>query len=160
MMNLIKKLNHFHHVLCFINTIFLFIWIIAWNIQLWIRIWLYKIVAELMILGFISLLLTFGQSYIARICIPLKVADTMLPCTVKDVKDEEDDSTSHRRLLWNDRRSLAAASDYKCKTVSISSSSPLDSSSLIDSRELVIIWLRKWNIVYILYLFSYWICER
>nr|ACZ81390.1 powdery mildew resistance locus O protein [Prunus persica] len=75
-----------------------------------------KVKAELMILGFISLLLTFGQSYIARICIPLKIADTMLPCTVKDVKDEEDDSTSHRRLLWNDRRSLAAASDYKCKT--------------------------------------------
>lgn len=92
-----------------------------------------KIVAELMILGFISLLLTFGQSYIARICIPLKVADTMLPCTVKD---EDDSTTSHRRLLWYDRRSLAAASDYKCKTVSISSSSPLDSSSLIDSREL------------------------
>ncbi|PQQ15295.1 MLO-like protein 8 [Prunus yedoensis var. nudiflora] len=73
-----------------------------------------KVKEELMILGFISLLLTFGQSYIARICISLKVADSMLPCTAKD--EEDDSTTSHRRLLWYDRRSLAAASDYKCKT--------------------------------------------
>ncbi|KAK7310664.1 hypothetical protein RJT34_08300 [Clitoria ternatea] len=39
-----------------------------------------KIKAELMILGFISLLLTFGQNYISRVCIPMKYANTMLPC--------------------------------------------------------------------------------
>ncbi|KAG4950025.1 hypothetical protein JHK82_043226 [Glycine max] len=39
-----------------------------------------KVKAELMILGFISLLLTFDQSYIVRICIPEKLADNMLPC--------------------------------------------------------------------------------
>lgn len=33
-----------------------------------------------MILGFISLLLTFGQSYISKMCIPMKYANTMLPC--------------------------------------------------------------------------------
>lgn len=36
--------------------------------------------AELMVLGFISLLLTFGQNYIAKICIPEKAGNTMLPC--------------------------------------------------------------------------------
>ncbi|KAI3921943.1 hypothetical protein MKX01_005632 [Papaver californicum] len=39
-----------------------------------------KVKGELMILGFISLLLTFGQNYIAKICVPLRIADTMLPC--------------------------------------------------------------------------------
>ncbi|GLT94546.1 hypothetical protein SLE2022_122820 [Rubroshorea leprosula] len=39
-----------------------------------------KVKGELMVLGFISLLLTFGQSYISRICIPVKLADTMLFC--------------------------------------------------------------------------------
>ena len=54
--------------------------------------------AELMILGFISLLLTFGQNYIVQICIPEEAADTMLPC-LKEVETEEGE-THHRRLLW------------------------------------------------------------
>jgi len=33
-----------------------------------------------MVLGFISLLLTFGQNYISKVCIPVKYANTMLPC--------------------------------------------------------------------------------
>lgn len=56
------------------------------------------VVAELMILGFISLLLTFGQTYIAKICIPLKAADTMLPCSQKKTHVE----AGQRRLLWDD----------------------------------------------------------
>ncbi|WJX42376.1 hypothetical protein P8452_29619 [Trifolium repens] len=39
-----------------------------------------KIKAELMVLGFISLLLTFGQNYISKMCIPQKYGNTMLPC--------------------------------------------------------------------------------
>ncbi|KAE8674606.1 MLO-like protein 5 [Hibiscus syriacus] len=39
-----------------------------------------KVKGELMVLGFISLLLTFGQNYISKICIPEEVADTMLFC--------------------------------------------------------------------------------
>ncbi|XP_058780835.1 MLO-like protein 9 [Vicia villosa] len=39
-----------------------------------------KIKAELMVLGFISLLLTFGQNYISKVCIPMKYGSTMLPC--------------------------------------------------------------------------------
>ncbi|XP_054819989.1 MLO-like protein 9 [Prosopis cineraria] len=45
-----------------------------------------KIKAELMVLGFISLLLTFGQSYIANICIPTKYGNTMLPCRIRSTE--------------------------------------------------------------------------
>lgn len=66
-----------------------------------------------MILGFISLLLTFGQSYIARVCIPQKIADTMLPC-----ESEVDESHGGRRRLWDQRRVLAAGSlAPSCKAV-------------------------------------------
>ena len=78
--------------------------------------------AELMILGFISLLLTFGQSYIARICLPAKVLNNMLPCKSKG-ESESTTSTEgdgRRRLLWLDRRFLAAGSNApNCKTVSV-----------------------------------------
>lgn len=85
-----------------------------------------------MVLGFISLLLTFGQVYIAKICIPLKVAQSMLPCAKKDEKDEKEatEETDRRRLLWEDfipdsglqRRVLAGSeSASKCATVSVSS---------------------------------------
>ncbi|KAM4129106.1 hypothetical protein ACJW30_02G219400 [Castanea mollissima] len=76
-----------------------------------------KVKAELMILGFISLLLTFGQSYIARICLPLKVLDNMLPCKSEEstTSTEGDD---RRRLLWLDRRFLAAGSYApNCKAI-------------------------------------------
>lgn len=76
-------------------------------------------VAELMVLGFISLLLTFGQSYILKICIPSHVAHTMLPCPAPAPlkKEEDDNSESHRRLLWFDHRFLSGgeASTTKCK---------------------------------------------
>ncbi|PON63166.1 Mlo-related protein [Trema orientale] len=75
-----------------------------------------KVKAELMILGFISLLLTFGQSYIARICIPIKVAQTMLPCALKKLA-KSDEEEHRRKLLWFEHRFLAAAgSAPKCKT--------------------------------------------
>jgi len=67
-----------------------------------------------MILGFISLTLVFSQYYIAGICIPPSVADTMLPCPVKnkDAAKEE----HRRKLLWYERRILAGA-EPKCKEV-------------------------------------------
>ncbi|XVE69574.1 hypothetical protein DITRI_Ditri10aG0002100 [Diplodiscus trichospermus] len=42
-----------------------------------------KIKAELMLLGFISLLLTVGTYYIPEICIPEKIGHSMLPCKPK-----------------------------------------------------------------------------
>ncbi|GKV30222.1 hypothetical protein SLEP1_g39060 [Rubroshorea leprosula] len=72
-----------------------------------------KIKAELMIMGFISLLLTFGQTYIARICISSKVADTMLPCEADGINDGGSSNSSsgedgRRKLLWFEGRYLAA----------------------------------------------------
>ncbi|KAH0770885.1 hypothetical protein KY290_014866 [Solanum tuberosum] len=72
-----------------------------------------KVKAELMILGFISLTLVFSQYYIAGICIPTSVADTMLPCLAKNkgaAKEEE----HRRKLLWYERRILAGEGP-KCK---------------------------------------------
>ncbi|XP_019095908.1 PREDICTED: MLO-like protein 10 isoform X2 [Camelina sativa] len=56
-----------------------------------------KIKAELMILGFISLLLTFGEQYILKICIPEKAAASMLPCAAPSTHDQ--DNKTHRRRL-------------------------------------------------------------
>ncbi|KAI4374867.1 hypothetical protein MLD38_012810 [Melastoma candidum] len=46
-----------------------------------------KLKGELMVLGFISLLLTFGQTYITKICIPDDAANTMLPCPKAHIED-------------------------------------------------------------------------
>ncbi|XP_015691083.1 MLO protein homolog 1 [Oryza brachyantha] len=84
-----------------------------------------KIKAELMLLGFISLLLTVAQTPITKICIPKSAANIMLPCkagqdAIKSSKGNKDD---RRRLLWlpveeeSHRRSLAGAAgaDYCSK---------------------------------------------
>ncbi|CAH9088269.1 unnamed protein product [Cuscuta epithymum] len=72
-----------------------------------------KVKAELMILGFISLILVFSQYYIAGICIPTHVADTMLPCKAAEkVANEEE---HRRRLLSYERRALSAGQELKCK---------------------------------------------
>nr|XP_043636910.1 MLO-like protein 10 [Erigeron canadensis] len=71
-----------------------------------------KVKAELMVLGFISLILTFSQYYIAKICIPISVADTMLPCAKRQNHDKKEE---RRLLLWYDeRRSLAGKSESSC----------------------------------------------
>lgn len=76
--------------------------------------------AKLMLLGFISLIITLGTQYIAKICIPVSTGDIMLPCKKVEVSDSDDDSNDRRKLLSFDdnvvewRRVLAAASggDY------------------------------------------------
>ena len=83
-----------------------------------------------MVLGFISLIMTFGQNYIASICVPMKVAETMLPCPLagSDHSYEaghEPEKTGgehdhHRKLLWYEHRYLAAGSvGAACKLVSV-----------------------------------------
>nr|GEZ99711.1 MLO-like protein 9 [Tanacetum cinerariifolium] len=63
-----------------------------------------KIKNELMILGFISLLLVFSQNYIASICVSKALTKDFLPCKKgKYEKEEEDDDGGgggDRRLLW------------------------------------------------------------
>ncbi|KAF7130551.1 hypothetical protein RHSIM_Rhsim10G0192400 [Rhododendron simsii] len=63
-----------------------------------------KVKAELMVLGFISLILVFSQYYIAEICIPTKVANTMLPCKY----NSSETGDNRRRLLWYEHRMLAS----------------------------------------------------
>ncbi|CAJ1942185.1 unnamed protein product [Sphenostylis stenocarpa] len=76
-----------------------------------------KVKAELMILGFLSLLLTFGQSYIVKICIPIDMADKLLPCPyVGTNKESGSDEEHHRKLLSYERRYLSdEATPYQCK---------------------------------------------
>ncbi|XP_022933548.1 MLO-like protein 8 isoform X1 [Cucurbita moschata] len=83
-----------------------------------------KVKAELMILGFISLLLTFAQGFIVKICIPPAIANTMLPCPL-DKKDasssDNSDDEHHRRLQWLIRRSLAGGHNVApCKDGKVS----------------------------------------
>ncbi|KAL1222886.1 MLO-like protein 2 [Cardamine amara subsp. amara] len=89
-----------------------------------------KVKAELMLMGFISLLLTIGQTPISNICIPKNVAATMHPCSLaeetkkygkKDTgKKDGDDEKSGRRLLLElaesfiPRRSLATKGYDNC----------------------------------------------
>ncbi|CAK9143227.1 unnamed protein product [Ilex paraguariensis] len=63
-----------------------------------------KIKSELMLLGFISLLLTVGQSPISNICISEKIGATWHPCKKKqedklNTKDDSQDGEDNRRKL-------------------------------------------------------------
>ncbi|CAN7090856.1 unnamed protein product [Brassica rapa subsp. narinosa] len=87
-----------------------------------------KVKAELMLMGFISLLLTIGQNYISQICISESIAASMHPCSEseeakkyppkkKDTKNDEENSG--RKLLelvqsYIPRRSLATKGYDKC----------------------------------------------
>ncbi|KAL6199973.1 hypothetical protein ACLB2K_029755 [Fragaria x ananassa] len=85
-----------------------------------------KVKSELMLLGFISLLLTVGQGPISNICISEKVGNTWHPCSKKQekkIEEEEEVESPSRRLLaafesgyggGSVRRVLAAAGTDKC----------------------------------------------
>ncbi|CAN1145540.1 MLO-like protein 2 [Linum perenne] len=88
-----------------------------------------KVKAELMLLGFISLLLTVGQDPISRICISKKLGSTWHPCGNTAAHGQspttaaDADGESRRRLLAkaasgatsiNLRRVLAGATEDKC----------------------------------------------
>uniref|UniRef100_A0A2N9FCK4 MLO-like protein n=1 Tax=Fagus sylvatica TaxID=28930 RepID=A0A2N9FCK4_FAGSY len=104
-----------------------------------------KVKAELMVLGFISLLLTFGQSYIARICLPKKVLDNMLPCKSEGENDSTSEEETHRKLLWFDRRFLAAGSIApSCKT----GHEPLISVEGLHQLHILIFFLAFFHVLY------------
>ncbi|XP_062082032.1 MLO-like protein 6 [Humulus lupulus] len=88
-----------------------------------------KIKSELMLLGFISLLLTVGQGPISNICISKKVGATWHPCNQeqeeklnKEESDVDNESNSRKLLAFLEsggggasvRRFLAAAGTDKC----------------------------------------------
>ncbi|KAM7474422.1 hypothetical protein LguiB_021665 [Lonicera macranthoides] len=53
---------------------------------------------ELMLLGFISLLLTVVQDYISHLCIPTHIASYMLPCKLEDISSRETVLKNSRRF--------------------------------------------------------------
>ncbi|CAN1148432.1 MLO-like protein 6 [Linum perenne] len=79
-----------------------------------------KVKAELMLLGFLSLLLTVFQSPISSICISKKIGGTWHPCTAKQEKTDDSGDNNRRRLLGFidthiiPRRSLATKGVDKC----------------------------------------------
>ncbi|PIN14672.1 hypothetical protein CDL12_12691 [Handroanthus impetiginosus] len=105
-----------------------------------------KIKAELMVLGFISLLLTFGQNYIIEICIPEDLANTMWPCEFKQRSHDNSGQTGHhRRLLWEEHRILASDSPSKgCKHGYV----PLISSNGLHQLHIFIFFLAVFHVFY------------
>ncbi|KAM7277904.1 hypothetical protein ACFE04_005038 [Oxalis oulophora] len=75
-----------------------------------------KIKEELMLLGFISLLLTVSQGRISRICISKDLADSWLPCS-KDSHESHSNESKHSQTFFfptatGSRRLLSEATDY------------------------------------------------
>ncbi|KAK9129201.1 hypothetical protein Sjap_009688 [Stephania japonica] len=117
-----------------------------------------KIKAELMLLGFISLLLTFGQQHIAKICMPAKYGEDMLPCRAensksnggkKDGKIGDFQGDDRRKLLWIaqdviSRRSLAAAAGNTCGENKI----PLVSQTALHQLHIFIFVLAVFHVLY------------
>ncbi|TXG59240.1 hypothetical protein EZV62_013813 [Acer yangbiense] len=102
-----------------------------------------KVKAELMVLGFISLLLNFGQTFISGICIPSHVANTMLPCKAEDTKSSEEEH--RRRLLWFEHRNLVAVSTTtKCKD----GNEPLISVAGLHELHILIFFLAVFHVIY------------
>ncbi|CAN7035778.1 hypothetical protein IGI04_032519 [Brassica rapa subsp. trilocularis] len=85
-----------------------------------------KVKAELMLLGFISLLLTVAQTPISSFCIPKSIASSMRPCSAAEIakkeldKKEADKQKSTGKLLlelaesYIPRRSLATKGYNEC----------------------------------------------
>ncbi|RDX81977.1 MLO-like protein 1 [Mucuna pruriens] len=62
---------------------------------------LLKIKEELMLLGFISLLLTVTQNVMVKICVPVGWTHHMLPCSLKDKEKKELETTSHFQTFFS-----------------------------------------------------------
>ncbi|BAT91945.1 hypothetical protein VIGAN_07059000 [Vigna angularis var. angularis] len=104
-----------------------------------------KIKSELMLLGFISLLLTIGQGLISRICISENVAGTFHPCNHRREEKNyppplEDDYYHHNRHI------LAAEAGYdKCAA---QGKVPFVSSGAIHQLHIFIFVLAVFHILY------------
>ncbi|XP_047983183.1 MLO-like protein 9 [Salvia hispanica] len=112
-----------------------------------------KIKAELMVVGFISLTLTFGQKYITSICIPEKIGDTMLPCELRrrghhgphvGHHHHQHGQEHQRRLLWYEHRVLAADSvSRQCERGYV----PLISSNGLHQLHIFIFFLAVFHVL-------------
>ncbi|KAE8723150.1 MLO-like protein 8 [Hibiscus syriacus] len=108
-----------------------------------------KVKAELMVLGFISLILTFSQIYIAKICIPTNLANTMLPCKADGKQDtsESSEEEHRRRLLSFEHRILSGGAEpnvRKCKEDHV----PLISTEGLHELHILIFFLAVFHVLY------------
>ncbi|KAE8715889.1 MLO-like protein 10 [Hibiscus syriacus] len=108
-----------------------------------------KVKAELMVLGFISLILTFSRFYISKICIPTHLANTMLPCKANDKQDSSESSEEEhrRRLLLFEHRILSGAVEAnvrKCKEDHV----PLISTEGLHELHILIFFLAVFHVLY------------
>lgn len=94
---------------------------------------------ELMILGFISLLLTFGETYILKICVSPKAALSMLPCSSEDTE-------LFQKLAPSLSRHLLAAGDtsVNCKQ----GSEPLITLKGLHQLHILLFFLAIFHILY------------
>lgn len=87
--------------------------------------------AELMLLGFISLLLTVGQGLISNICITKAIGATWHPCNKKEesklnkgtIEEDDDNQNGHRRRLLSSQykfSDLGGSSSFHRFLVSVS----------------------------------------
>lgn len=105
-----------------------------------------KVKAELMILGFLSLLLTFGQSYMVKLCMPSNATDLMLPCQSRATRDaKNDEEEHHRKLLYYERRYLSEdGAPYNCKE----GQEPLISVNGLHQLHILIFFLAVLHVIY------------
>ncbi|THU71707.1 hypothetical protein C4D60_Mb04t04330 [Musa balbisiana] len=103
-----------------------------------------KIKSELMLLGFVSLLLTVGQSAISEICVPKSVGDSWHPCKM-EVHD--DSSTDHSRRLSG--RSGPDKTRFPSSLLTDSINSTYSSSSwpslMLSTASRPWLWMRHWK---------------
>ncbi|KAI3810623.1 hypothetical protein L1987_20244 [Smallanthus sonchifolius] len=79
-----------------------------------------KLQEELMLLGFISLLLTVSQRMISKICIPTHIANYMLPCKREETTAEHQKLSNYgRHLLSEDLGTQICAHKGKVPLVSL-----------------------------------------
>ncbi|RDX80473.1 MLO-like protein 3, partial [Mucuna pruriens] len=79
-----------------------------------------KLKSELMILGFMSLLLTVTQDAITEICIPVRAAHTMLPCRKRTTNETAIlDSCSAKNKCIEDTVRAVMQTVYSFLTVSL-----------------------------------------
>ncbi|CAH2035483.1 unnamed protein product [Thlaspi arvense] len=105
-----------------------------------------KIKNELMVLGFISLLLTFGQNFIASICVPSRYGHAMSFCGPYDGPSDGDDKkfkkAAHEMHLQ--RRYLADAAPVNCKIGYV----PLISLNALHQVHIFIFFLAVFHVIY------------
>ncbi|KAK1267617.1 MLO-like protein 6 [Acorus gramineus] len=117
-----------------------------------------KIKSELMLMGFISLLLTVGQGPISKICVSKSVGDSWHPCNEseqralnKDDGDDEHEAITRRLLVIDSdsvtsfRRVLAGGGGNNCAA---KNKVPLISSDAIHQLHIFIFVLAVFHVLY------------